>query len=185
MIKLKSFWIACMALLILPGAAYADFFSVGAGVPMNRSFSSSDMNNATVDKVSGSRIFARLPFLLGFAVDSVKTTLGDTTSTSTNNLQENYYSVYYTLPIPLIEIGFGAGVGSSEITNSSYYKKGTGTLTYLTVGYSFGLVALHYGLHNVSMTLPGDTVTVSGTSVAISDVNISGKYQSLNLSIGF
>ena len=137
---------AASSLLLYSTQAFA-LFNLSVGVPLSHTFS--DSNVAESDGVSGTFIQVGVPMLPGIGMDSYKTKLKD----STAELATMIYNLYYQLPIPIISLTLGAGVGSTELqcATCSSYDKGTANQWYASLGMPIiPLFDIHLSYRSVS-----------------------------------
>ena len=158
---------AASSLLLYSTQAFA-LFNLSVGVPLSHSFS--DANVAESDGVSGTFIQVGVPMLPGIGMDSYKTKLkgGGTTELATM-----IYNLYYQLPLPIINLTLGAGVGSTELqcTGCSYYDKGTASQWYASLGMPIiPLFDLHLSYRSVSTKIKA----VSGSEELDLGGNVTG-----------
>ena len=101
------------------------------------------------DGVSGAFIQVGVPILPGIGIDSYKTKLED----STTELATMIYNLYYLLPIPIINLTLGVGVGSTELQCSTCaaFDKGSASQWYASFGMPIiPLFDLHLSYRSVS-----------------------------------
>ena len=138
---------AASSLLLYSTQAFA-LFNLSVGVPLSHSFS--DANVAESDGVSGTFIQVGVPMLPGIGMDSYKTKLKD----STAELATMIYNLYYQLPIPIISLTLGAGVGSTELQCAGCagsWDKGTANQWYASLGMPIiPLFDIHLSYRSVS-----------------------------------
>ena len=138
---------AASSLLLYSTQAFA-LFNLSVGVPLSHSFS--DSNVAESDGVSGTFIQVGVPMLPGIGMDSYKTKLKD----STAELATMIYNLYYQLPIPIISLTLGAGVGSTELQCAGCagsWDKGTANQWYASLGMPIiPLFDIHLSYRSVS-----------------------------------
>ena len=119
---------AATSLLLFSTPSFA-LLSVSVGMPVSLECE----ETCETDSLSGYFLGVQLPFALGLGVDSHKHKYkGDTVSVVTS-----MYNVYYQLPIPVINLIFGLGVGSQGIegTGSEYFEKGSANQWYTSIGF--------------------------------------------------
>ena len=99
--------IAATSLILFSTQAFA-LINFSVGVPLSHSFS----KDVESDGVSGTFIQIGIPVLPGIGMDNIETKLKDSGGMK---LATTIYNLYYLLPIPVINLTLGAGVGSSEL----------------------------------------------------------------------
>ena len=136
---------AATSLLLYSTPSFA--ISLSVGVPVGASFTAknSDGSKTETDGASGYFLGVQLPFGLGLGIDSHKTKLK---GEGKNKLDTTIYNLYYQLPVPVVNLILGLGTGNSNIDcpdmnqggGSSvlpckdYYKKGSVTQWYTSIG---------------------------------------------------
>ena len=141
---------AASSLLFYSTQAFA-LINFSVGIPFSHSFTGNwyDGDAVKSDGVSGTFIQVGVPMLPGIGMDSYKTKLKD----STAELATMIYNLYYQLPIPIISLTLGAGVGSTELqcATCSSYDKGTANQWYASLGMPIiPLFDLHLSYRSVS-----------------------------------
>ena len=129
---------AATSLLLYSTPSFA--FSLSVGVPMDYTFAE---GSAEKDSFSGYFLGVQLPFAMGLGIDSHKYKAKG----STNSVNTNIYNLFYQLPIPVINLILGIGVGSQNlecadsgmsddtvISCEDTYDKGSVTQWYTSIG---------------------------------------------------
>ena len=139
--------IAATSLVLFSTQAFA-LINFSVGVPLSHSFS----KDIESDGVSGTFIQIGIPVLPGIGMDNIETKLKDTNPEM--KLATTIYNLYYLLPIPVINLTFGAGVGSTELKCSycaANFDKGAATQVYASLGFPIiPLFDLHLSYRSVS-----------------------------------
>ena len=125
---------AASSLLFYSTQAFA-LLNFSAGIPFSHTITGkwSDGAEVKTDGVSGMFIQVGVPIFPGVGMDSYKTKLKDTTI----ELATMIYNLYYLLPIPIINLTLGAGVGSTELQCSgcaASFDKGSASQWYASLG---------------------------------------------------
>ena len=142
---------AASSLLLYSTPSFA-LINFSVGVPMSHTITGKQKNGSETktDGVSGTFIQVGVPMLPGIGIDSYKTKLED----STTELATMIYNLYYLLPIPIINLTLGAGVGSTELQCedcAAYFAKGTANQWYVSFGMPIiPLFDLHLSYRSVS-----------------------------------
>ena len=145
--------IAATSLILFSTQAFA-LINISVGVPLSHTFTGKYNGGDEVksDGVSGYFIQVGIPILPGIGMDSYKTKLKDWSDPT--DLETSIYNLYYLLPIPVINITLGAGVGSTEIKFSGsekYFDKGPASQVYASLGFPIiPLFDLHLSYRSVS-----------------------------------
>ena len=151
--KIMISCIAATSLILFSTQAFA-LINFSVGVPLSHTFSGKYNGGDEVksDGVSGYFIQIGVPILPGIGMDSYKTKLKDWSDPT--DLETSIYNLYYLLPIPVINITLGAGVGSTEIKFSGsekYFDKGPASQVYASLGFPIiPLFDLHLSYRSVS-----------------------------------
>ena len=142
---------AASSLLLYSTQSFA-LINFSVGVPMSHTITgkTNDGSEIKAKGVSGTFIQVGVPMLPGIGIDSYKTKLED----STTELATMIYNLYYLLPIPIINLTLGAGVGSTEMqcgTCAASFDKGTANQWYVSFGMPIiPLFDLHLSYRSVS-----------------------------------
>ena len=135
---------AATSLLLYSTPLFA--FSISVGVPFSHSLTgkNTDGSEKKVKSVSGFFIQAGLPLLPGLGIDKYTTKAKD----SVFEFETNMYNLFYLLPIPIVNLTFGLGMGTTELKCpagtfsaqgiaadcSGIYDKGSASQWYASVG---------------------------------------------------
>ena len=142
---------AATSLLLYSTQAFA-LLNFSVGVPLSHTITGKNNDGSEIKAkgVSGAFIQVGVPMLPGIGIDSYKTKLED----STIELATMIYNLYYLLPIPIINLTLGAGVGSTELqceTCAASLDKGTANQWYVSFGMPIiPLFDLHLSYRSVS-----------------------------------
>ena len=142
---------AASSLLLYSTQAFA-LINFSVGVPLSHTITGkySDGTEIKSEGVSGTFIQVGVPMLPGIGIDSYKTKLDD----DVTELATMIYNLYYLLPIPIINLTLGAGVGSTEMqcgTCAASFDKGTANQWYVSFGMPIiPLFDLHLSYRSVS-----------------------------------
>ena len=128
---------AASSLLLYSTPSFA--ISLSVGVPIGASLKADD-GSEVADGASGYFLGVQLPFGLGLGMDSHKTTLKDTDGKL--KIATSMYNLYYQLPVPVVSLILGLGVGSSNFdcpdqghgTCAEQHDKGAATQWYTSIG---------------------------------------------------
>ena len=157
--------------------AFAELFSVSAGTPFSHSFADTEV--AESDGVRGLFLAAKLPIMVGVGIEMYKTKLKDSKTT----LATSMYDIFYQLPIPIVNLTLGLGLGSTELKCkecSSYYDKGIATQWYTSVGIPiFPFFDAHLSLRRVSSKIK-KTAASGGT-----EYDLGGTVAGIGIAFGF
>ncbi|MDX2469113.1 MAG: hypothetical protein QNL04_00895 [SAR324 cluster bacterium] len=158
----------------------SDFFSVGVSVP-----TAVKADDADIKSVSGAMAYVKLPFLVGIGQEMYNFKV----KSGTDDIQYDVglTDLFYQLPIPIVNITFGIGVGTVTLKGDyeDYYEPATATQTFLRFGIPFGMFDIHVSRHNVKSTLKGKTVTIGSTSYTSEDTDTNFGTTAVGLSFGF
>ena len=142
---------AASSLLLYSTPSFA-LLNFSVGVPLSHTITGkySDGTEIKSEGVSGTFIQVGVPMLPGIGIDSYKTKLDD----DVTELATMIYNLYYLLPIPIINLTLGAGVGSTELqceTCAASFDKGTANQWYVSFGMPIiPLFDLHLSYRSVS-----------------------------------
>ena len=167
------------SLLIYSTPSFAELFSVSAGVPFSHSFANTEVES---DGVSGFFLAAKLPIMVGVGIESYKTKIKGTTQ----KLATSMYDIFYQLPIPIVNLTLGLGMGSTELqcVGCSIYDKGSATQWYTSVGIPFlPFFDVHLSLRRVSSKIK--TNAASGGTPKGTEYNVGGTVAGIGIAFGF
>ena len=149
--------IAATSLILFSTQAFA-LLNFSVGVPLSHTFTGKYHAGDEVksDGVSGYFVQVGIPILPGIGMDSYKTKL-KLDGTKEYKVETSIYNLYYLLPIPIINLTFGVGVGSTELKCSDCeadFDKGPATQAYASLGFPIlPLFDLHLSYRSVSSKL--------------------------------
>ena len=152
---------AATSLLLYSTPSFA--FSISVGVPFSHSLTgkNTDGSEKKVKSVSGFFIQAGLPLLPGLGIDKYTTKSKD----NVFEFETNMYNLFYLLPIPIVNLTFGLGMGTTELKCpagtysaqgiaadcSGIYDKGSASQWYASIGMPIiPLFDLHLSYRSVS-----------------------------------
>ena len=165
--------------LIYSTPVFAELFSVSAGVPFSHSFANTEVES---DGVSGFFLAAKLPIMVGVGIESYKTKLKGTTQ----KLATSMYDIFYQLPIPIVNLTLGLGMGSTELqcVGCTIYDKGSATQWYTSVGIPFlPFFDVHLSLRRVSSKIK--TNAASGVRPKGTEYDLGGTVAGIGIAFGF
>lgn len=142
---------AASSLLFASTQAFA-LINFSVGIPFSHTFSGNYDGGEAVksDGVSGMFIQVGVPFLPGIGMDNYKTKIKGYDI----DLDTSIFNLYYILPIPVINLTLGAGMGNTTLQCSdcsTYYDKGNATQWYASFGMPIiPLFDLHFSYRSVS-----------------------------------
>ena len=172
--KIMISCIAATSLILFSTQAFA-LINFSVGVPLSHSFSK-DLES---DGVSGTFIQIGIPILPGIGMDNIETKLKD----SDIKIATTMYNLYYLLPIPVINLTLGAGVGSTEIkcdACSAAYDKGGAVQGYASFGFPIiPLFDLHLSYRSITTKVKG-----KGTNEG-QEVDLSGNVMGIGIMFNF
>ena len=166
--------------LLIPGTpVFAELFSVSAGVPFSHSFANSKVES---DGVSGFFLAAKLPIMVGVGIESYKTKIKGTTQ----KLATSMYDIFYQLPIPIVNLTLGLGMGSTELqcVGCTIYDKGSATQWYTSVGIPIlPFFDAHLSLRRVSSKIKANAA--SGGTPKGTEYDVGGTVAGIGMAFGF
>ena len=105
---------------------------------------------------------------------------------STQKLRTAMYDIFYQLPIPIVNLTLGLGLGSTELKceSCSIYDKGTATQWYTSVGIPFlPFFDVHLSLRRVSSKIK--TNAASGDTPKGTEYDVGGTVAGIGIAFGF
>jgi len=164
-------------LVIMGAPAFADTISVSLDVPVTYSPKDSTLTDA---KASGVLVGVSLPFLVGVGYDTFKVT-GNIGGTTPFESKASLVDLFFDLPIPIINIRLGAGLGKATLdapTGTGTYPKANLTQLFLNAGWPLlPAVDVHLGYR----LLKGDTVNSSTATT----VDLGASMITAGVKVGF
>ena len=118
---------AATSLLLFSTPSFA-LLSVSVGMPVSLECE----ETCETDSLSGYFLGVQLPFALGLGIDNIKHKSKGSTLVSVDDI----YNIFYQLPIPVINLIFGLGVGSISVEGdgSEDWGKGSASQWYTSIG---------------------------------------------------
>ena len=168
---------AASSLLLYSTQAFA-LLNFSFGVPLSHTFTGKYSNGEEVksDGVSGAFIQVGVPLLPGIGMDSYKTKLKD--NTPTVEVATMIYNLYYLLPIPIINLTLGVGVGSTELQCGDCTAKGSASQWYASFGMPIiPLFDLHLSYRSVSSKIKNKSGSM--------EHDVSGNVMGLGIGFNF
>ena len=113
--KIFISWIAAISLILFSTQAFA-LINFSVGVPLSHTMTGNDVsgNEIKSDGVSGYFVQVGVPILPGIGMDSYKTKMKCEGCNVELELETSMYNLYYLLPIPIINLTVGVGVGKTK-----------------------------------------------------------------------
>ena len=166
--------------LICSTPVFAELFSVSAGTPFSHSFADTEV--AESDGVRGLFLAAKLPIMVGVGIEMYKTKLKDSKTT----LATSMYDIFYQLPIPIVNLTLGLGMGSTELQcgSCSTFDKGSATQWYTSVGIPIlPFFDAHLSLRRVSTKIKTNAAS-EGTPKG-TEYDVGGTVAGIGIAFGF
>ena len=166
---------AASSLLLYSTQAFA-LLNFSFGVPLSHTFTGKYSNGEEVksDGVSGAFIQVGVPMLPGLGIDSYKTKLKD----QDEEVATMIYNLYYLLPIPIINLTLGVGVGSTELQCGDCTAKGSASQWYASFGMPIiPLFDLHLSYRSVSSKIKNKSGSM--------EHDVSGNVMGLGIGFNF
>ena len=176
---------AATSLLFASTQAFA-LINFSAGIPFSHTFSGNYDGGEAVksDGVSGMFIQVGVPMFPGVGIDNYKT--GVKSGTTDVELDTMIYNLYYLLPIPIVNLTLGVGIGSTELQCSdcsTYFDKGSATQWYASFGMPIiPLFDLHLSYRSVSTKIK---YKVGLGSRSGKEIDLSGNVMGLGIGFNF
>ena len=189
---------AATSLLLYSTQAFA--FSISVGVPFSHSLTgkNTDGSEKKVKSVSGFFIQAGLPLLPGLGIDKYTTKAKD----SVFEFETNMYNLFYLLPIPIVNLTFGLGMGTTELKCpagtfsaqgiaadcSGIYDKGSASQWYASVGIPIiPLFDIHLSYRSVTAknTKIKSTYCTAGCKGDAAGLDFSGNVMGFGIGFNF
>ena len=167
---------AASSLLLYSTPSFA--ISLSVGVPIGASIKGDD-GSEVADGASGYFLGVQLPFGLGLGMDSHKTTIKDTDGKL--KVATSMYNLYYQLPVPVVSLILGLGVGSSnyDAPYDKNYDKGAATQWYTSIG--FPIIPL-FDIHLSYRSITSKNIKYKGNG---SKEDVSGTITGVGIAFNF
>ncbi len=200
--KLLSTLFAGLLFCSFSTSAFAELFSVSAGIPVMHSFSKKWSTFADTPSApsieadgmpSGALAHVKFPIMVGLGAEMYETKLKSPISSLTDaKLSSTMFDVFYLLPIPIVNItiGLGAGTVALECTVtgnndgdkcSDFWDGGMATQVWGQFGFPiFPFIDLHLSVHQVNAKIKKKEGTTN-----INDENFGGNMVAFGASIIF
>ena len=179
---IQRIMISCIAsttLILFSTQAFA-LINFSVGIPLSQTFTKledSDGNKVKPESVSGTFIQVGVPILPGIGMDNIESNFGD------SKIATTIYNLYYLLPIPVINLTLGAGVGSTEFKCegcSSLYDKGATSQWYTSFGFPIiPLFDLHLSYRSINAKVKGKGLAEGA------EVDFSSNVMGLGIGVNF
>ena len=186
---IRKIFISCI------GAASLIFFSTQAfalvnfsvGVPLSHTMTGQDTsgNDIESDGVSGTFVQIGVPILPGIGLDNYKTKIKNQYSSTELELETTMYNLYYLLPIPIVNLTIGVGVGKTNFlcdgSDCTWQDGGSATQWYTSFGIPIiPLFDLHLSYRSVSSKIE----TTTGSDKGKED-DVGGNVMGLGIGFNF
>jgi len=155
---------AASSLLLYSTQAFA-LLSVSVGMPVSLECE----ETCETDSLTGYFLGVQLPFALGLGIDNIKHKSKGSTLVSVDDI----YNIFYQLPIPVINLIFGLGVGSTSVEGdgSEDWGKGSASQWYTSIGVPIlPLFDFHISYRSITskdLEMPDGTKTDSSKSTVM------------------
>ena len=172
--------IAATSLILFSTQAFA-LLNFSVGVPLSHSMTGQFIGGDDIESegVSGTFVQIGVPILPGIGMDNIESKVGSDIKIATT-----IYNLYYLLPIPVINLTFGVGVGSTEFKCegcSSLYDKGATSQWYTSFGMPImPLFDLHLSYRSVSSKIE----MITGSDKGKKD-DVGGNVMGLGIGFNF
>ena len=178
--------IAATSLILFSTQAFA-LLNFSVGVPLSHTMTGNDTagNEIKSDGVSGYFVQVGVPILPGIGMDSYKTKIKCESCSFELELETSMYNLYYLLPIPIINLTVGVGVGKTKFlcdgSDCTWQDGGNATQWYTSLGFPIlPLFDLHLSYRSVSSKIE----TTTGSSKGKED-DVGGNVMGLGIGFNF
>ena len=160
--------IAATSLIFFSTQAFA-LLNFSVGVPLSHTMTGQDTsgNDIESDGVSGTFVQIGVPILPGIGLDNYKTKIKNQYSSTELELETTMYNLYYLLPIPIVNLTIGVGVGKTNFlcdgSDCTWQDGGSATQWYTSFGIPIiPLFDLHLSYRSVSSKIETTTGSDKG-----------------------
>ena len=188
--KLLAFVVAGLMIGTFSTGAFAETFSVSAGIPMQHSFDGKWDNGDKLESegVSGYMLYVKFPIMVGIGLEAYETLIKAPTGANFDDMKltTSLFDVFYLTPIPLVNVTIGVGAGTTGVSCSvsggetcdDYYEAGISYQWWAQLGFSFfPFLDAHLSYHDVTAKVKGK----SGSS----DLSFNGNVIALGVAFIF
>ena len=169
---------AASSLLLYSTPSFA-LVSVSVGMPMGQTITGKIAGRSygmAPDKTSGYFLAVQLPFAIGFGIDSYTTKFktdgseGAWGAGGDASLKTNMTNIFYQLPVPVVNLIIGLGMGTTEYDCktsdgkgcSAYYDKGSATQWYTSIGMP---IIPFFDIHLSYRSVTAKNIKIKGTEL--------------------
>ena len=185
-------WVALVLTLVLTASSLtsAAILKLGVGVPVDRSFDLEYMKDAETNSGQGIKLFGEIYDVIGFSYEHYWQDLQSQDATSGESrdftFQEEFFSAYYLFVNSGIRLAAGGGLGSHMLVDSANsYEPGMAVQGFVLAGFNFANLAVDLTLHKVQGSVSVKETNTIGGDEKLDEIDTSGRYISLNFSMGF
>jgi len=178
--------IAATSLIFFSNQAFA-LVNFSVGVPLSHTMTGQDTsgNDIESDGVSGTFVQIGVPILPGIGLDNYKTKIKNQYSSTEIELETTMYNLYYLLPIPIVNLTIGVGVGKTNFlcdgSDCTWQDGGSATQWYTSFGIPIiPLFDLHLSYRSVSSKIE----TTTGSDKGKED-DVGGNVMGLGIGFNF
>lgn len=182
--KTLAIFMLAISTFVFTGSASAEFLSISAGIPVYHTFDDLKVEWDNADPTtelesdgmpSGVLFHVNIPFFPGLGYESYETKLKQKSGTTLGTdmkLQTTLYDIFYLLPIPIINVTIGGGIGNAKLTTSDK-NSSSGTITQYFVQLGLPLLAvidIHLSYHTINGKVKYDgasKIDIGGNTVAL------------------
>ena len=178
--------IAATSLILFSTQAFA-LINFSVGVPLSHSMTGQFIGGDDIESegVSGTFVQIGVPILPGIGMDNYKTKIKCSGCSIDLDLETTMYNLYYLLPIPIINLTVGVGVGKTKFlcdgSDCTWQDGGSATQWYTSFGFPIiPLFDLHLSYRSVSSKIE----TTSGSDKGKKD-DVGGNVMGLGIGFNF
>jgi len=177
---------AASSLLLYSTQAFA-LLNFSVGMPLSHTITGKMKGGEKIetDGVSGAFIQIGVPLLPGIGMDNYKTKIkvNAGNNNTAHDLSTTIYNLYYLIPIPIINLTLGVGVGSTTLECpdcAASFDKGTASQWYASLGMPIiPLFDLHLSYRSVNTKIKINPVSGGG------EHDYSGNVMGLGIGFNF
>ncbi len=178
--KFFSIGIAVFMIFAFNTNAFAEFFSVSAGIPLIHNLNANDLD-LEAESVSGAFVHVKFPIMVGVGLETYVTTLKEMDGYENQILKTTLFDIFYLAPVPTINFTIGLGGGTfiyeCDLDNgdkcSDYFDTALGYQWWAQLGFPFfPFLDIHVSYHNVAAIAEAkesgvDNVDLGGSVLAL------------------
>ena len=179
---MKKWIVAAFSALFLTLSASNAFALISASADIPLKYSFKDSSGISETPVSGLLLKLSLPIFFGLGLENYTVKPKDSLGGEIGNYKVTMYDIYFDLPLPIVNVSVGAGIGKGDLTppvGGKTHDPAVLSQYFLSVGIPFFVVMDgHVGMYNTK----GKLKSKGG---GVPDYDVSATMYTLGVRVGF